>query len=51
VLSEIITLINEQLQPGTYETVWDGSNYPSGIYFYRLTVGEYTATKKLTLIK
>ena len=48
---EIQTLINEQLHPGTYETEWDGSNYPSGIYFYKLTSGEYTETKKMLMIK
>ena len=57
---EIVTLVNEQLQPGTYETEWDASNYPSGVYFYQLTVQPsdrsersdgYTETKKLVLIK
>ncbi len=48
---EITTLINEQLQSGTYETEWDGSNNPSGIYFYKLTAGDYTETKKMLLIK
>jgi photosystem II stability/assembly factor-like uncharacterized protein len=46
----------EGLQPGTYEVVWDGSNYPSGFYFYKLMVsgvepGDYTETKKMILVK
>jgi hypothetical protein len=48
---EIQTLVNEQLQPGTYEVTFDGSNLPSGIYFYKLTSGYFTATKKLVLLK
>jgi len=27
----------EGLQPGTYEVEWDATNYPSGVYFYKLT--------------
>jgi len=30
---EIATLVNEQLKSGTYVVEWDGTNYPSGIYF------------------
>jgi hypothetical protein len=48
---EVTTLVNEQLKPGTYEVEFDGSNYPSGVYFYKLTAGSYTDTKKLVLIK
>ncbi|MCU0372659.1 MAG: T9SS type A sorting domain-containing protein [Ignavibacteria bacterium] len=33
---EIETLVNESLKPGTYETTFDGSNYPSGVYFCRM---------------
>jgi hypothetical protein len=42
---------NEQLQPGVYEVTFDGSNLPSGIYFYKLSAGEFMKTKKLTLLK
>jgi uncharacterized delta-60 repeat protein len=48
---EVATLVNEQLNAGTYEVVWDGSNYPSGVYYYTLKAGNYTATKKLVLLK
>jgi hypothetical protein len=48
---EIITLVNEQLNPGTYEVTFDGSNLPSGVYFYRLTSGNFVDTKKLILLK
>jgi photosystem II stability/assembly factor-like uncharacterized protein len=48
---EDATLVNEVLQPGTYEVEWVGSNYPSGIYFYKLVTPEYTETKKMILIR
>jgi photosystem II stability/assembly factor-like uncharacterized protein len=52
---EITTLVNEQLKPGTYEVEWDGGNYPSGAYFYKLIVTDASAplsiTKKMVLIK
>jgi photosystem II stability/assembly factor-like uncharacterized protein len=48
---EIATLVNEQLQAGIYETNWDASQFPSGIYFYRLTTDDFTETKKMILLK
>lgn len=48
---EISTLVNEHLQPGTYEVEWDGSNYSSGVYYYKLVAGEFIETKKMILIK
>jgi hypothetical protein len=48
---EIETLVNERLAPGTYETNWNASNYPSGIYFYRLQADDFSETKRMTLIK
>jgi hypothetical protein len=48
---EIQTLVNEQLQPGSYEVLFDGSNLSSGIYFYTLIAGDYKETKKLVLLK
>ena len=48
---EIITLVNQQLQPGTYEVTFDGTNLPSGIYFYRLESGSFVETKKMLMVK
>lgn len=48
---EVATLINEELKPGTYEAEWDGSNFSSGIYFYKLETGDFTETKKMVLMK
>jgi len=48
---EIATLVNEVLQPGTYEVEFYGSNYSSGVYYYILAVGDNKETKKMVLIK
>jgi photosystem II stability/assembly factor-like uncharacterized protein len=48
---EIQTLVNEQLSPGTYEVDFDGSNLPSGVYYYKLEAGSFTKTRKMVLIK
>ncbi len=48
---EIATLVNEEKQPGNYEITWNASNLPSGIYFYRITTGNFLDTKKMLLLK
>jgi hypothetical protein len=48
---ETAILVNEGLKPGTYEVEWDGSNYPSGVYFYKLITKSYSETRKMVLIK
>ena len=48
---EVATLVNEVKEAGTYSVTFDGSKLSSGLYFYTITAGNYTATKKLTLLK
>jgi hypothetical protein len=48
---EIEILVNENLRPGVYEVDWNASAYPSGIYFYSLSAGDYMQTKKMILVK
>ena len=48
---EVAVIVNETLQAGSYQTEWDASAYPSGVYFYRMQADGYTETKRMTLIK
>ena len=53
---EVTTLVNDRQGVGSYEVVWsgkDGSGTPvsSGIYFYKLTVGDFAVSKKMLLLK
>lgn len=48
---EVSTLVNETQEAGNYSIKFNASQLPSGIYFYRITSGNYTATKKLLLLK
>jgi len=49
--NKLQTVVNENLQAGTYTYNFDASKYPSGIYFYSLTTNNSTITKKMMLIK
>ena len=54
---EVQTLVDENLSPGTYEVEFDGSNFPSGVYYYKFEVSDpstplrVTETKKMVLLK
>jgi photosystem II stability/assembly factor-like uncharacterized protein len=48
---EIATLVNEKQTQGTYEVSFDGINLPSGIYFYRITAGDFSDIKRMILLK
>ncbi|TSA27367.1 MAG: T9SS C-terminal target domain-containing protein [Ignavibacteriales bacterium] len=50
---EIATLVNDYQEPGVYNSQFSilNSQLPSGIYFYRLTAGSYSSTKKMLLLK
>ncbi|MFZ4591580.1 MAG: T9SS type A sorting domain-containing protein [Ignavibacteria bacterium] len=48
---EVVALVNEKMQAGSYKVDFDGSRYTSGTYFYRLETDGYAETKKMLLIK
>ncbi len=48
---EVVSLVSEQKEAGYHQTTWNASNVPSGIYFYRLRVGDFTETKKMILLR
>jgi photosystem II stability/assembly factor-like uncharacterized protein len=48
---EVATLVNNKLPPGSYAANFDATGLASGIYFYRFEAGNFTATRKMILIK
>jgi hypothetical protein len=48
---EVATLENEAKTPGEYSARWDGTNYSSGVYFYRLVSDHHIEVKKMLLLK
>ncbi|RPI19280.1 MAG: T9SS C-terminal target domain-containing protein [Ignavibacteriae bacterium] len=48
---EISVLVNDNLKAGNYESNWDGSSYPSGIYFCKLESGYNSVIRKMILLK
>ncbi len=48
---EISTLVNEEKNAGTYEVTFNGDELPSGIYYYKIIIGNFSDTKKMILLK
>jgi hypothetical protein len=48
---EVKTLANENRQAGSYYITFNASALASGVYFYKLTAGDFTSTMKLVLVK
>jgi hypothetical protein len=54
--TRVKVLVNEHRQANNYREIWDGKNQSgeyvaSGVYFYRLTAGSFTTTKKMVLLR
>jgi len=48
---EVEVIANELLKAGRYSLKWNGSHYPSGVYFYRMETDAYIDSKKMILVK
>ena len=48
---ELKTLVNEIKPAGRFKVEFDGSNFASGVYFYRIEAGDFVQTKRMVLIK
>ena len=49
--NELVTLINEETEAGSYNINFNANGLPTGVYFYQLVSNEYVETKKMLLIK
>jgi hypothetical protein len=48
---ELEQIVNGRMEAGSHSFQWNASRYPSGIYYYRLTAGNFVQTKKMILVK
>ncbi|MDZ7260723.1 MAG: T9SS type A sorting domain-containing protein [candidate division KSB1 bacterium] len=48
---EVATLLNKAMPAGTHKVYWEASEVPSGVYFYQVDAGKYSAIKKCILLK
>jgi photosystem II stability/assembly factor-like uncharacterized protein len=48
---EVSTLVNEQMQAGSYKRTFDAGGLTSGVYFYRLQTSDLVQTKRLILLR
>jgi hypothetical protein len=49
--NEVATLVDEYRPAGNYEVEFNAVNLPSGVYFYKLQIDDFTETKKMLMIK
>lgn len=49
--NEVAELVNENKDEGNYTINFDASNIPSGVYIYTFRVNDFTASKKMTVLK
>ncbi len=49
--NEVETLVNENQNGGSYSVSFNAGNYPSGVYFYKLTAGSFSETRKMLVVK
>ena len=47
----ILTLVNQNQETGSYKVNFDASSLSNGIYFYKISAGEFTSIKKMLLLK
>lgn len=48
---EVTTLVNEELNAGSYQADWNASDFPNGVYFYKLQTDGFAETKRMVLLK
>lgn len=49
--NEVATLVNEEKPAGIYEVDFSAADLPSGIFIYKLTAGDFAASRKMMVIK
>jgi hypothetical protein len=48
---EVVTLVDGEMEVGNFNVTFDAADMASGVYFYKLNAGDFSAIKKMTLVK
>ncbi|RKY57404.1 MAG: peptidase S8, partial [Candidatus Neomarinimicrobiota bacterium] len=48
---KVATLVNRQMNPGSYSATFNAGNLSSGVYFYKLRTAEFISVKKMILTR
>jgi len=48
---EAATLVNQKYEPGRHKATFDGGQFASGLYFYRIRMGDFQQTRKMLLVR
>jgi hypothetical protein len=48
---KVDALVDSRQQPGNHQITWNAADKPSGIYFYKISAGDFTETKRMVLLK
>ncbi|MCP4581434.1 MAG: hypothetical protein GY839_07425, partial [candidate division Zixibacteria bacterium] len=44
-------MINDEMQAGNHQVIWDAEDFSSGMYFYKIQAGKYSESRKMLLVK
>ncbi|MCH7548715.1 MAG: T9SS type A sorting domain-containing protein, partial [Candidatus Krumholzibacteriota bacterium] len=47
----VATLVDGVMSSGEHVVTWNAKGVSSGVYFYRLTVGDFSETRRMVLLK
>jgi len=47
----VAQLVNGDMEAGYHQVQFEGNGFSSGVYFYRLSAGDFVSTKRLILLK
>lgn len=48
---EVATLVDQQMPSGTHQTTWNAQGMTSGVYFYKISIGNFSNIRKMILLQ